>query len=87
MGSCCLETACESIRRWSRIVDDRHASGDRFGENPLPLQHRGHRGCTVLDALALSLIIREERRFFAISPPAIPPNWFRRCNGFTGLVD
>jgi hypothetical protein len=46
-----------------RIVDDRHASGDRFGEDSLSLQQRRDRGGhRAADRLALPLVVHEEKR-------------------------
>src|SRR5205823_4878792 len=43
--------------------------GNRFAENPLTLQHRGHRGdYRPADVLPLALVIHEEER-------AIPHQW------------
>ena len=54
-----------------RIVDDRHASGDRLGEDALPLQQRRHGRCDgSADVLTLPLIVHEEERAVLHDRPA-----------------
>ena len=54
--------------RRRRVVDDRHAAADGFGEDALTLQQRRHRGDDrAADRLPLPLIVGKEER-------AVPPN-------------
>ena len=71
-NACCRETALRagtSPRR--RIVDHRHAAGDRLGEDALPLQQRRHRrDHRAADGLPLPLVVGEEERPVASDRPA-----------------
>ena len=54
-------------RRGRRVVDDRHASGDGFREDALPLERGRHRGDhRPADGLPLPLVVEEEER--AVAP-------------------
>ena len=54
-----------------RVVDHRHAPGDRLGEDPLPLKSGRHRGNhRAGDRLPLALVVDEEERRVPADRPA-----------------